>query len=102
MEGITVIAVVAIGIMIALMAVEYNKNKSAPVLTVPAKLIRKKIRMDEDSTNYLLIFETEKHIELTFSVKRQIYKSYSEGDFGDLTYQRHWFHDFDPLVRSVK
>lgn len=84
----------------------YVKNSKAPIITVEAKIISKRLNVSHHthnndnhthhttSTTYYITFETEHGERLELSLSGRMYGQLIEGDMGELTYQGEWFKDF--------
>ena len=78
--------------------IQFTKNESSPVLTVPAAIVNMR-RMTHHSKNHLshsyhVTFEMEGGERLELRVRWQDYKEFSIGDRGLLIYQGTRFQGF--------
>lgn len=85
-------------VVVVIVVINIVLNNKAPLKTIKAKLIDKKENSYIDSNNILIVeynlyFETSEGIK-EFCVKYSIYKKYSIGMEGNLSYKRYRFVDF--------
>ncbi|RXM73446.1 DUF2500 domain-containing protein [Clostridium tetani] len=88
---------------------QYSENSKCPIITVEARVIDKDQRTTthmhnnngtiahHHNTTYYVTFKTEHDEEISFSISRRFYNDLTEGDYGNLTYQRTWFKDFKKI-----
>ena len=85
-------------VVVVIVVLNFVLDSKVPLKTIKAKLVDKKDNTYIDNNNivmeeYNLYFEISEGIK-EFSVKHSIYKKYSKGMEGNLTYKRHRFVDF--------
>ncbi|WP_410515179.1 DUF2500 family protein [Paenibacillus sp. BR2-3] len=82
---------------------QWSRNNSSPMLTVPARIVSKRseIRQQQDegissrtTMTYYLTFEVPDGVRMEFKVDGQEYGMSAESDRGSLTYQGTRYHGF--------
>jgi len=87
---------------------QWNKNNNSPVLTVDAKIVAKRIAVDnhtyqqsdnmamtQTSTTYYATFEVESGDRMELRVQDREYGMLAEGDVGKLTFQGTRYKGFE-------
>ncbi len=76
---------------------QWGKNNASPVLSVPAKVISKRINVtgEHSHTRYYITFEVESGDRLELQTEGEDYGVIVEGDFGKLTFQGTRFKRFE-------
>ncbi len=92
----------------------WKKNNAQPVLTVPAKVVSKRINTSSGThnsgndihhhhhhTSYYVTFEVESGDRMEFSMDGHEYGLLAENDIGKLTFQGTRYHGFSRYVENV-
>lgn len=75
-----------------------RENRTAPRLTVAARVVAKRYRFDDSFNRYFATFEVESGDRLELSLTGPEYGQLAEGDEGRLTFQGNRFIEFE-IVR---
>jgi len=95
------VLVPALIILIIYQAVQENKaNDLAPIQTVSAVIVTKRLMVSGESTSYYVTFELQTGERLELRLAGSEYGLLVEGDRGTLTYQRTRYHSFMRLSGS--
>jgi len=82
---------------------QWSRNNSSPMLTVPARIVSKRseVRQQQDegttsrtTTSYYLTFEVPSGVRMEFKVDGHEFGMSAEGDRGSLTYQGTRYYGF--------
>ncbi|MDO4387334.1 MAG: DUF2500 domain-containing protein [Clostridia bacterium] len=71
------------------------KDKASPRLTVPARVVAKRTRVQNQYTNYYVTFEVESGDRMELSLHGDDFGLLAEGDAGELTFQGKKFLSFE-------
>lgn len=71
------------------------KDKASPRLTVPARVVAKRTRVQNHYTSYYATFEVESGDRMELSLYGDDFGMLAEGDVGELTFQGRKFLSFE-------